>query len=138
MRFERRPSGEGSDGVTVTALVQRKQQQRVRGTQLCCAACRHLIADTDQRITCNGSHRHRFENPHGLSFEIGCFAAAPGCRCRGPLTETFSWFQGYAWQIATCGECDVHLGWRYALESREFFGLILARLVPIGSAPPGP
>lgn len=29
-----------------------------------------------------------------------------------PSTE-FSWFPGYAWQIALCKRCQIHIGWRF-------------------------
>ncbi|CAG9798337.1 unnamed protein product [Chironomus riparius] len=45
-----------------------------------------------------------------------------------PSTE-FSWFPGYAWQIAICSKCYTHVGWKFAavnnrnLKPRTFFGL---------------
>lgn len=44
-----------------------------------------------------------------------------------PSTE-FSWFPGYAWQIAVCNKCSSHIGWKFLavnrnLRPRTFFGL---------------
>jgi cereblon len=45
-----------------------------------------------------------------------------------PSTE-FSWFPGYAWQIAICSNCHLHIGWKFIAVSnrnmrpRTFFGL---------------
>lgn len=46
----------------------------------------------------------------------------------------FSWFPGYAWQIAVCKECDTHIGWKFIavtknLKPKTFFGLSCKSLV---------
>ena len=97
--------------------------------RLLCAFCLHPVTSQARRIAVSGSHRHVFANPHGIVFAIGCFSAAPGCRCVGDISTEFSWFPGTAWQIACCAVCGEHLGWRYAgLAGEGFFGLILDRL----------
>lgn len=99
------------------------------GSRLVCAACRFMITAPSWRGAVAGSHRHVFANPHGHVFEIGCFAAAPGCAAVGLPTSDFSWFPGTIWQIAVCVACGLHLGWRYVQgDSGAFFGLILDRL----------
>jgi hypothetical protein len=81
------------------------------------------------RIGVDGLHRHVFFNPHGLVFELGLFAAAPGCVPVGPLVAEFSWFPGYAWRACLCARCAAHLGWLYRSEAGSgFHGLILDRL----------
>lgn len=102
-----------------------------QGKRLCCAACGWPITTEHQRIAVRGRHQHRFRNPHGLVFEIGCFAAASGCGHAGEATEEWTWFAGYSWQIAVCGGCGAHLGWRYRNRAGEgFYGLILKNLAP--------
>ena len=77
-----------------------------------------------------GSHAHRFTNPVGYVYEIGCFRAAPGCGHVGEFIAEHTWFAGYSWQIAVCGGCGEHLGWRYrGAEAGMFYGLITGRLV---------
>ena len=98
-------------------------------SRLVCAACRLMITAPAWRVAVGGAHRHVFANPHGHVFEIGCFAAAPGCAAVGLPTSDFSWFPGTIWQIAVCVACGLHLGWRYVQsDGGTFFGLILNRL----------
>lgn len=75
-----------------------------------------------------GSHEHRCTNPAGLSFHIGCFSRAPGCVTIGSATHEHTWFPGYAWTIAHCAHCQMHLGWHFRGVQDGFYGLILARL----------
>lgn len=99
-----------------------------------CAACGSAITREAFRIEVQGSHEHRRSNPHGHRFRIGCFGEAAGCAAAGEPTAQWSWFAGYAWQIASCRACGEHLGWRFGTEQASggaasvFYGLILARL----------
>ena len=93
-----------------------------------CRSCEAEIARDDDRIEMAGAHAHTFVNPHGHVFEIGCFARAPGCVSIGPPSAFFSWFPGYEWRMAVCGNCRAHLGWCFG-ETPDFFGLVLPRLV---------
>ncbi len=101
-----------------------------QGKRLYCAGCRWPVTSEDQRILIQDRHEHRFRNPHGFMFEIGCFAAAPGCGHVGEASEQWTWFPGYSWQVVVCGSCGMHLGWRYRNRAGEgFYGLILENLV---------
>ncbi len=93
-----------------------------------CRTCRHTITLPEHRTTASGSFRHTFFNPHGVLFEIGCFSAADGCRLYGTETTEFTWFAGFAWQVALCARCAIHLGWRFRSADATFFALILDRL----------
>jgi hypothetical protein len=93
-----------------------------------CAACDTHVADEDAAIDVGGAHRHRFINPAGVEFEIGCFRDAR-CRVAGAPTLEATWFAGFAWSFALCANCGEHLGWRYDSDGAAFLGLILARLV---------
>ena len=94
-----------------------------------CRQCGFAITRPRDAVARGGAHRHTFANPHGIVFEIGCFAAAPGCAQAGPATDEFSWFGGYRWRVALCGGCLTHLGWRFAQAGGDnFHGLILDRL----------
>ena len=76
-----------------------------------------------------GNHQHRFMNPAGFLYHIGCFAEAVGCLVVGPPSHEYPWFPGLVWRLALCGGCRAHLGWHFRGEgSAGFFGLILDRL----------
>lgn len=76
----------------------------------------------------SGAHEHTFVNPGGIVHTIGCYAVAPGCAHAGAPVETFSWFPGWSWQIALCGQCHAHLGWIFRCGADQFHGLISAAL----------
>lgn len=99
------------------------------GRRVRCAACGRSVARLDQAIEIQGAHLHQCVNPHGLRFSVVCFRHAPGCAAIGEATPAWTWFRGYAWQIASCRACGSHLGWRYGAPDRDgFFGLIFDRL----------
>ncbi len=100
--------------------------------RLFCAACRHPVTHQDERIAVQGGHEHRFTNPHGITYHIGCFGEAAGCAAVGEATVEYSWFPGYAWRIVVCENCHAHLGWRFQAEGEYFHGLIVDRLTSVG------
>jgi len=102
--------------------------QDARKTRLYCAQCRHAITDQDERVAKQGSAEHTFANPYGMVFSIACFRKAPGCAASGAPTSQHTWFAGYAWRIAICARCSVHLGWAYTSAGDGFYGLIVDRL----------
>lgn len=96
---------------------------------LYCAACHHKITQANYKISVQGKDEYTFFNPGGILFHIGCFQKAAGCIVQGVPTTEFSWFPGFAWQIAYCSACREHLGWLFLRGMGEyFFGLILVRL----------
>jgi hypothetical protein len=125
--------GEPDDGTSGLTVAERKPQpDPVAGQDrraLLCKACRARITRRVLAMEVNGSHRHVFFNPHGLVFELGCFASAKNVIPTGPKTDEFTWFPGHAWQVVACAGCSTQLGWRYTGPSGGFFGLILAALI---------
>jgi hypothetical protein len=117
-----------------------------RDAALICRACGHAVTHPRHRIGVQGHHQHRFMNPGGFVYEIGCFADAVGCVNVGPPSLEYPWFAGYAWRCAHCAGCGVQLGWHFrafagagaaagggsvaagAAAGGGFFGLILDRL----------
>jgi hypothetical protein len=93
-----------------------------------CVACRHPITRQTDRIAVNEKHQHVFANPHGYIYQIGCFGQAPGCVAIGQESSEFTWFPGYTWRVALCGQCLTLLGWSFRRRGSLFFGLILDKL----------
>ena len=99
-----------------------------------CSVCAEKITQLSNRMIIEGGYIHRHVNPEGLVFEIGSFAQAVGTSVVGERTEYFSWFRGYAWQVAVCASCAQHLGWFFRAQfgQTDFYGLILNRLAAGG------
>jgi hypothetical protein len=112
---------------TSAAALTREKVQPQR--PICCRSCGQVVAKrTDVGAEVEGNE-HTFRNPAGYSFHVMVFSRAEGCRAVGPPTSEASWFPGSCWQIALCGECEVHLGWRFSGgEEGSFYGLIVTRL----------
>jgi hypothetical protein len=124
--FEPRRKDEAETEVARGATEEERREER-----LFCATCRKPVTRESERIAVNGAHTHRFTNPLHLSFRIGCFREAAGCRDQEPATTEHTWFPGYAWRVALCAHCQAHLGWRYEGNDGGFYGLILGRLVSV-------
>lgn len=93
-----------------------------------CARCSAVITTESNRTEMSGSHDHQFTNPAGYRYHIGCFDQALGCSISGSATDDETWFAGYRWRLANCGECNAQLGWFFDSGEHHFFGLILERL----------
>ncbi len=127
----RHPS-EKDGGSDAGLILEEKTEERAGedDKHIRCGQCLYAIAREGDEISMGGAHKHAFANPHGIVFEIGCFRSAGGCKFAGGLTEEFTWFSGYAWRIAVCGKCLLHLGWLYVAPGKDsFVGLIVDRLV---------
>ena len=103
-------------------------EQRPKEGLLFCAACSHVIGHVADRIEVRGAFAHTCTNPYGFVHRFGCHREAPGCAISGERQAADSWFEGFSWRLAVCGNCDVHLGWLFENDSRQFFGLILDRI----------
>ncbi len=99
-----------------------------QGDLLYCRTCSSVIGRRSDSIAINGKHAHFCTNPYGIRFHIGCFAQALGCNISGRPSAADTWFPGFKWRLATCGECLTHLGWYFDRDSEYFYGLILDRI----------
>lgn len=95
---------------------------------LFCAACSHVIGHVEDRIEVNGSFLHTCTNPYGFVHHFGCHREAHGCDISGEHHAADSWFQGYSWRLASCGNCNTHMGWLFEKSGEHFYGLILDRI----------
>lgn len=126
------PDNPDDNGYEVNILIENETDGKSSEDDrfICCAQCLQPVTRVGDKISMQGVHRHTFANPHGVVFEIGCFREAMGCRYAGPPTSEFTWFSGYAWRIAVCRTCMLHLGWLFtATKMDSFYGLINDRLV---------
>ncbi len=93
-----------------------------------CVACGAAVARASDRIDLDGASERAFVNPGGTEYVILGFREAPGCAAFGEASSYWTWFPGYAWQVAICGVCGVHLGWSFTSAERRFYGLIRERI----------
>ncbi|MGM0574388.1 MAG: cereblon family protein [Myxococcota bacterium] len=93
-----------------------------------CASCEHRLTEGAARIEVDGEHAHSFVNPHGLVFDVRCFARADGVQGMGALEHYWSWFPGYGWRVACCAGCGRHVGWLFERGGDAFAGLIDDRI----------
>lgn len=74
-----------------------------------------------------------FPNPYGQMRVILTVKDARSIVAAGDPTTEFTWFAGYAWQVAYCASCREHLGWLFETASvdppRRFWGLLKDALV---------
>lgn len=109
---------------------QKEKKKSKKKRKLLCKHCEHIISSPEYRMNFQGVFDHTFLNPSGQMFQIGCFRKADGCVVLGEVSSEWTWFQGFQWQVALCGQCLNHLGWFYHSETDSpFFGLILDALV---------
>jgi hypothetical protein len=125
--------GKPKRGAAAEARPAERRETRV-GRVFRCRRCRQPISSPAAAF-CMGSHHPTqvFLNPAGYAHEVLTVRAAENLRLEPQGTAEATWFPGYAWRIAYCGRCGVHLGWRYDAvaggEPARFFGLITRAIV---------
>jgi len=125
-----RKSGEKLFGEIQKKSELEEDDEKKEEKPILCRNCRKKITTADCRVEINGNHRHIFNNPEGIIFEIGCFSSADGCVNRGIPTSEFTWFAGFSWRFSLCSGCNLHLGWQYQSgKGKIFYGLILNHLI---------
>lgn len=106
----------------------KRDDMAMRRAALCCIRCLHPITEHTESMDLAGGHTHVFTNPSGYTYELALYSHAD-CLIHGPATTEYTWFAGYAWQLALCANCHEHLGWHYRRPgSATFYGLIRDRL----------
>jgi cereblon len=108
---------------------------RQRRRPLVCRHCLSEISDASALFGMDSDNPIRvFPNPHGTLREIMTVRFATGLHLVGPPTTEFTWFAGYAWEVAYCESCARHLGWRFsavepAAELDTFYGLLCSEVI---------
>jgi len=101
-----------------------------------CAECRERLTSRTASIVVNRHHEHRFMNPGGRIFVMRCFSDAPRVHAMYAPTADYSWFAGFLWRYAHCGNCAFHLGWLFLPLPTEpapsFLALITSCIVDEG------
>jgi hypothetical protein len=105
---------------------------------LCCRSCATRIAPL-AAVLPEGEDPLVFANPEGRVFELLLLGNARALQLVGNATQEFTWFQGYAWRVALCAGCGIHLGWRFETAAERsppvFFGLLRRELVEEAVSP---
>ena len=130
------PSWEGKDHLPYLqekpSIFEDEVDDKVRKRILVCAGCDHPVTAVSEKINIRGRHDHGFRY-FNETVQLGCFRKAQGCIGVQRISNGYSWFQGYAWQIQVCGNCHTQLGWKYMSEDDNFYGLIFKMLREVDS-----
>jgi hypothetical protein len=95
--------------------------------QLVCSSCGHPVTGVSEKVEVRGRHHHDFPY-YGNIVRLGCYRNAPGCVGIQRVSNGYSWFRGYSWQIQLCGNCYTQLGWKYMSQEDSFYGLVFKML----------
>ncbi len=95
--------------------------------RLICAHCGHSVTKVAEKIEVRGRHNHDFPY-YGHIVRLGCYRNAPGCMGIERVSNGYSWFRGYSWQIQLCRNCYVQLGWKFMSQDDSFYGLVFKML----------
>lgn len=120
---------DGSKGERDRALDDDSELEEHEHEPLVCKRCGAEISSRDALFCMDGETVSRvFSNPHGVLHEILTVLHVQGIVLEGPPTTEFTWFPGYAWEVAYCAQCRAHLGWEFSSmsgssEPSRFWGL---------------
>jgi len=125
------PSTEDVDHLTYLerrpSIFDREADEGIRGWRLVCASCGQPVTTVSEKIEVRGRHHHDFPY-YGHLVRLGCYRHAPGCVGVPRISNGYSWFRGYSWQIQLCRNCHVQLGWKYMSQDDDFYGLVFKTL----------
>jgi hypothetical protein len=125
------PSKEGIDHLTYLekrpSLFEHKEDENLWEWRLVCASCGHLITTVSEKMDVGGRHHYDFPY-YSHIVRLGCYHKAPGCVGVERISNGYSWFRGYSWQIQLCRNCYTQLGWKYISQDDSFYGLVFKLL----------
>ncbi|CAN6341344.1 unnamed protein product [Urochloa humidicola] len=94
-----------------------------------CRNCQsHIAKRSDMVVMSTDGPLGAYVNPHGCVHETITVSKATGLALAGSPSTVHSWFPGYSWTIASCADCESHMGWlfratRKNLRPRSFWGI---------------
>jgi hypothetical protein len=109
------------------SLFEHEEDDDFREWRLVCASCGHLVTTVSEKVEVRGRHHHDFPY-YGHIVRLGCYRNAPGCVGTERISNGYSWFRGYAWEIQLCRNCYAQLGWKYMSQEDSFYGLVFKLL----------
>ena len=109
------------------SLFEHEEDDDFREWRLVCASCGHPVTTVSERVEVRGRHPHDFPY-YGHIVRLGCYRKAPGCVGIDRISNGYSWFRGYSWQIQLCRNCYTQLGWKYMSQEDSFYGLVFKLL----------
>ncbi len=128
---ERYPSKEDMDHLTYLekrlSVFKDEEDDKMREWQLICASCGHFVTKVSEKVEVRGRHSYDFPY-YGNIVRLGCYRNAPGCVGVERVSNGYSWFRGYSWQIQLCRNCYTQLGWKYMSQDDQFYGLVFKML----------
>lgn len=85
-----------------------------RKRPILCRRCGEELSDGSAVFAMtSGGSSEVFVNPHGVLHEVVTVHWARNLIVAGPPTTEFTWYPGYAWEIAYCARCREHSGWAF-------------------------
>ena len=109
------------------SIFETKDALKMKQTNLTCARCGQPVTRVSEKVEIFGRHDHAF-HLYDEIIQLGCFRNAPGCMGVQGISNGYSWFRGYSWQIQVCNKCYIQLGWKYMSENESFYGLMFRML----------
>jgi hypothetical protein len=109
------------------SLFEHEEDESLREWRLVCASCGYLVTTVAEMVDTRGRHHHDFPYYGGI-VRLGCYRNAPGCVGVERISDGYSWFRGYSWQIQLCRNCYTQLGWKYRSQDDSFYGLVFKLL----------
>jgi cereblon len=126
---------ETPEKASVPAHVVADEPERRLERPILCRRCQTRLSDASLLFPMDADRIHRvFANPSGLLLEIVTARGAENVQVIGPPTTDFTWYPGYAWEVAYCSGCQSHVGWAFgatdgAHDPAMFYGLLKGSIV---------
>lgn len=110
------PSSRSRHTISLRLLLALLKESATR--RLCCARCRRPLAAKPAVFSVPGAEGTvgAYVNAHGFvhqTLTLRELLRPERVLLEGEPESQDSWFPGYAWQIAYCARCGLHLGWRF-------------------------